>query len=326
MNNKTKILYVTQTTADKKIMCGVSLLGNMLGDALEQHPLYQFEVLHTDTASDVISKIAEFNPKAVVYNYHQNTTPWMDGLNTRAIFPDVKHVRIVHDSSQRVADAWSPQSSTAFEYLLMFDPSVKGNEYVFITNRIIPDGPTVPYVDTGIPIIGHQGFPAPHKGFSKLVTQVQAEWDEAIIRLHIPPAYMGGPHWYESVFNHARESIQQVMYKPNVKVEVTNHFLDDQGIVDWLGQNTINCYFYDYQDGAGLSSSVDYALAARRPMAVTRSHQMRHLWDIESIQIEKSNLKQIIADGTAPLEPLYKAYSKESVWQDYTNMLQKILG
>ena len=325
MNNTLKILYVTQTTADRKIMCGVSLLGNMLGNALEQHPLYQFEVLHTDTASDVINKIAEFNPKAVIYNYHQNTTPWMDGLNTRALFPNVKHVRIVHDSNQGVADAWSPHSSTAFEYLLMFDPSVKGNDHVFITNRIIPDGPTVPYVDTGIPIIGHQGFPAPHKGLPRLVTQVQSEWDEAIVRLHIPPAYMGGI-WAEGVFQQTVASIQQVIYKPNVRVEVTNHFLDDQGIVDWLGQNTINCYFYDYQDGAGLSSSVDYALACGRPMAVTRSHQMRHLWDIESIQIEKSSLKQIIADGTSMLEPLYKAYSKESVWQDYTNMLQKILG
>jgi hypothetical protein len=135
---------------------------------------------------------------------------------------------------------------------------------------------------------------------------------------------MGGI-WAEGVFQQTVASIQQVIYKPNVRVEVTNHFLDDHGIVDWLGQNTINCYFYDYQDGAGLSSSVDYALACGRPMAVTRSHQMRHLWDIESIQIEKSSLKQIIDQGTSMLEPLYKAYSKESVWQDYTNMLEKII-
>ena len=101
---------------------------------------------------------------------------------------------------------------------------------------------------------------------------------------------------------------------------------DDQTIINMLAQNTINCYFYDYQDGAGLSSSVDYALAARRPIAVTRSHQMRHLWNLTpSILIENSSIQQIIDQGTAPLEPLYKDYSKESVWQDYTNMLQKLL-
>jgi len=325
MNNKPKILYVTQTTADEKIMCGVSLLGNMLGAALEQHPLYQFEVLHTDTAYDVINKIAEFDPKAVIYNYHPHTTPWMDSLNTRALFSDIKHVRIVHDSSQGVADAWSPQSSTAFEYMLMFDPSVKGNDHVFITNRIIPPGPTVEYKESGKPIIGFHGFGFVTKGIEKIAYQVIKEFDEAIFRLHIPNSFHADPQGY-----HARarvNAVQQIVSKkPGIEVVASFDMWDDQTIINMLAQNTINCYFYDYLDGAGLSSSVDYALAARRPIAVTRSHQMRHLWNLTpSILIENSSIQQIIDQGTAPLEPLYKAYSKESVWQDYTNMLQKLL-
>ena len=94
-----------------------------------------------------------------------------------------------------------------------------------------------------------------------------------------------------------------------------------------LAQNTINCYFYDYLDGCGLASSPDYALAAGRPIAVTRSHQMRNYWDLKpSVLIEHSSIREIIANGTAPLEPLYKAYSKESVWQDYSRILNRLLN
>jgi len=54
---------------------------------------------------------------------------------------------------------------------------------------------------------------------------------------------------------------------------------------------------------------------------------MRNFWNLEpSVLIEDSSIREIIARGTAPLEPLYKAYSKESVWQDYSRILTTILN
>jgi hypothetical protein len=100
-----------------------------------------------------------------------------------------------------------------------------------------------------------------------------------------------------------------------------------QDVIDMMAMNTVNCYFFDYQAGWGVSSSTDYALACGRPIAVSKSYMLRNFWDLTpSVNIEDNTLKQIIDKGTAPLEPLYKAYSKESVFDDYTAILDKLLS
>jgi hypothetical protein len=211
--------------------------------------------------------------------------------------------------------------------LLADDPSVVGNDNVFITNRLIPPGPTVEYVEPAKPIIGFQGFGPPHKGIAKLAHMVQDEFDEAVLRLHIPFGYYEDLiHGFKGSNAYARvQEVKQIITKPGIEVIATHDLLETQEIVNLLAQNTINCYFYDYLDGCGIASSPDYALAAKRPIAVTRSHQMRNFWDIPEVLIENSSIKEIIARGTAPLDPLYKAYSKESVWADYSAMLQKLI-
>ena len=59
---------------------------------------------------------------------------------------------------------------------------------------------------------------------------------------------------------------------------------------------------------------------------MTRSHQFRNFWNIEpSIFIEDKSIKEIIAQGTAPLEKLYVDYSAESVLADYAAMLRVLI-
>ena len=157
----------------------------------------------------------------------------------------------------------------------------------------------------------------------------QEEFDEATLRLHIPFGfYEDQIHGRKGSNALARaEEVRRIITKPGIDVIITHDLLDTQQIINLLAQNTINCYFYDYLDGCGLASSPDYALAAGRPIAVTRSHQMRNYWDLKpSVLIENSSIREIIANGTAPLEPLYKAYSKESVWQDYSRILNRLLN
>lgn len=345
---KKRVLFITQHITGDKAGCGVGQLGNLLGQTLTQHPLYNFNVLYSDSVAEVITHLVResYAYDAIVYNYHPGTTPWMAQLGLRRSHPHIKHIRIWHDSHNGVADKWISnntfQSSVLsgtwdnpnnfnysndpnWEYLLMFDPTLTGNEYVFITNRIMPASPTVEYKELEKPKIGFHGFGISHKGIARLAAMVQNEFDEATLRLHIPAAYYGGPYHYNAQ-NRIAE-VNQIITKPGINVEATFDIWDNQTIVNMLAQNTINCYLYDYLDKAGLSSSIDFALAARRPIASTRSHQMRHLWNLTpSILVEEKSLKEIIAQGTAPLKQLYIDYSPESVLNDYTKILQKLLG
>ena len=325
---KRTILFVTQTLGDKAA-CGIGLMGDVTGKVLLQHPEFNFKMVYADTLNVVEDAILAHNPEAIIYNYAPGTTPWMDHPHLRHTFPQIKHIRIMHDMSQSIADAYWPRFNHGWEYIIADDPSVKETQFVFTTNRLLPGKPTVSYVEPEKPIIGFQGFGPPHKGIARLAHQVQEEFDEATLRLHIPFGfYEDQVHGRKGSNALARaEEVKRIITKPGIDVIITHDLLDTQQIIDLLAQNTINCYFYDYLDGCGLASSPDYALAAGRPIAVTRSHQMRNYWNLEpSVLIENSSIKQIIANGTAPLEPLYKAYSKESVWQDYSRILNKLLN
>jgi len=318
-----KILFITQTLG-KKAACGIGLIGKLLGETLLQHPDHDFVMVYADSVHEAIPAIQEHNPKIVIYNYAPGTTPWMDEPRMRNPFPHIKHVRIMHDMHQGIADSFHPRHHQGWEYLLADDPSVIGNDHVFITNRLLPPGPTVEYVEPSKPIIGFQGFGPPHKGIARLAHKVQEEFDEATLRFHIPFGYYEDLiHGFKgsNAYNRVRE-VESIITKPGIDIKITHDLMETQDIVNLLAQNTINCYFYDYLDGCGIASSPDYALAARRPIAVTKSHQMRNFWNLEpSVLIEDSSIKEIIARGTAPLEPLYKAYSKESVLADYGRII-----
>ena len=320
------ILFITQTIDGDKAGCGVGLLGDLLGRTLKTHPLYNFNLLYTDSDLEVNLHLASnFYYDAIIYNFHPGSTPWMANLQLRRTHPNIKHILLWHDSYQKVADTWDHNRDMNFEYLIMFDPTIRGNDYVFVTNRILPPIATVTYQELEKPRIGFHGFGAGHKGLVRLANMVQDEFDEATLRLHIPAAYYGGPIWYNA--QQRLQEVRQVLHKPGIEVVATFDMWDAQTLVNMLAQNTINCYLYDFLDGAGLSSSIDYALSARRPIASSRSHQMRNLWNLSpSVLVEEKSLKEIIAQGTAPLEQLYIDYSAESVLNDYTRILQHLIG
>jgi len=323
---KPRVLFVTQTLGDKAA-CGIGLIGNLIGNTLIIHQEYEFQVLYTDGWSDVMAAYHSWQPSAIIYNYAPGTTPWMDQPHPRSEIT-VPQVRIMHDMYQALADNYSPHNNYGWQYILADDPSVVGNDHVFITNRLLPPTTTYVYEDGDKPIIGFQGFGPPHKGIARLAHKVQEEFDEAILRLHIPFGYYEDLiHGYAGSNANARvQEVKSIITKPGIELQFSHELMETDEVVDWLAHNTINCYFYDYLDGAGIASSPDYALAARRPIAMTKSHQFRNFWNVEpSIFIEDKSIREIIAQGTAPLEKLYRDYSAESVLADYAAMLRKLI-
>jgi hypothetical protein len=318
-----KILFVTQTLGYKHA-CGVGLIGKLLGESLVKSKKYDFEIFYNDSEQDLEAKILITNPSAIIYNYHSITTPWVHGQRLRKKFSHIIYIMLHHDIYQQIIDSYTPRKNFGFKYLMTADPTLKGNEHVFIVNRLTPPHQPKPYVDKGIPVIGFQGFGPRYKGIHKIAEKVQEEFDEAIIRLHIPFSFYGDPEGKEARSRVAE--VKSIIKKSGIRVEASHDLLSTEKIVDFLSENTINCYFYDYLPGAGLASSPDYALSARRPIAVTKSHQLRNFIGLNpSICIEDNSLKDIISFGLKPLEHLYNSYNEENVLRDYEAILDKLL-
>ena len=318
-----KVLFLTQTLG-YKAACGMGLIGESLGSALKTHPDYEVEVLYTDDFNEAITAIEIFHPNIVFGNYCAFTTPWMNGFEFEKRFPNIKFVAINHETVAE--NAANFKERIPWNYLVVPDRSVTETENIFTIDRLLPAEPTVSYQETNIPIIGFQGFGARHKGIHKIAYQVAQEFDEAVINLHIPWGFFGDPEGYD-----ARTRVEEVKNivasKPGIIVNVSHDLLSKQEIVNRLAQNTINCYFNDPLPGNGLASSPDYALAANRPIAVTRSHQLKHFWDLKpSVLIEESSLKEIISNGIKPIEELRQKSSKENFLNHFSRIISKVLN
>lgn len=317
-----KILFVNQIL-EHKAACGIGQIGHSYAQALKQHPVYNFEIFYCDNLDVIKQKIRNTSPCAVIYNYSPISTPWINDPSLRyGEFENIQHIRFMHDICQAGVNAYMPQQNFGWNFNLSSDPTLVGNQYVFPVNRILPDPPTIEYVEQEKPVIGFHGFAFPHKGIHKIAEQVVKEFDQAIIKLHMPYAFYGDQHGYfaKIVIDQVNNIIKD---KPGIELITSHEMLEPKDIINWLGQNTINCYFFDYQEGVSPSSSLDFALAARRPIAVTKSYQMRHVWNLTpSILIEENSLTTIINNGIKPVEHLYQTYSKESVCSDFTRALE----
>jgi len=319
-----KILFVTQTLG-YKAACGIGLIGKLLGESFVKSKKYNFEILFTDSSAELEAKILEINPACIIYNYHSITTDWMNDASLRNKYSQIKHIMIHHDIHQSIIDNFHPSQYFGFNYIVSPDTTLVGSQNVLTVSRLIPPYRPTNYPENTIPVIGFQGFGAPHKGIHRIAEAVQREFSEAVIRLHIPYSHYGDS---QGIAAHQRVTeVRQIITNPNIHVEASHDLLSTEEVIDFLAGNTINCYFYDYLHGAGLASSPDYALAVNRPIAVTKSHQLRNFIGLSpSICIEDNSLRDIISFGLDPTKELRRKYCEENVIEEYENILEKIIG
>lgn len=324
---KQVVIYVVQTVImTGGAACGIGLIGQSRAESLIKSEKYDFRILYTDQDSDLEHYIVNFNPVAVIYNFHSQTTRWVQDQSLRLKYEDrIAFIMLHHDMHQKLVDEFNPRDYYGFKYLITDDDTLKGNQYVFPVVRLMPPGKLEKYANPKIPIISFQGFGPRHKGIHKIAKQVQEEFDEAILRLHIPYSFYGDPEGSNAKAR-AHEVID-IIKKPGIRIEFSHNLKKSEEVLKFLSESTINCYFYDYLDGAGLASATDYAIAAMRPIAITKSHQFRHLMNLEpSICIEDHSLTEIISFGLEPLNILHKKYSEVSFIKCYELTLDSILG
>jgi len=348
-STRPKILFVTH----KQKVCGVHEFGISVADALKQSEHYSVVYAECASPQELLEFVMRENPQAIIYNYYITTLPWLEKELLRKI--DVPSLGIMHEVSQEAADS---ADTSLFDYHIAPDPTlVTDNPIVFKTGRLIPKYSnqfSLPKVTT----IGSFGFASQGKGFARLIIAVQEEFDEAIIRLHIPRG--------DFINANVKDVVQQcerLIVKPGIKLVASHDFLERPQLFDFLAQNTLNAFFYERLDGRGISSTIEMALAVRRPIAISRSMMFRHVLSSEPpISIEgedkmsfiqeftlrwkrkrylqnqaskfpaewllkpSSTLKQIIANGTAPLERFYNQWTEPNLILDYERILDCILS
>lgn len=313
------ILFVNHN----ETQCGVYEFGRNIGQALEKSST-KYTFLYRECNSDIELQaiIKQEKPALIIYNViYPVTMPWLNASVTKKI--KCPQVGIIHEVTQQIADQ---ADNSLFNFHIAHDPTVLlKNPIVYKAGRLIPPYKNK-YKPPSIPTIGSFGFGFEHKGFEKLVEAVQNEFDEAIIRFNIPFATFGDPDGKSA--KQVAENCRKLLVKSNINLHISHDFLDQEDILDFIAQNTINIFLYQgLGEGRGLSSTVDLALAVNRPIAVSSNLMFRHLFETRpSVVLSNSSIKQIIENGLAPLQKFYQVWSEDMLRWDYERITDSILA
>ncbi len=310
-----KVLFISH----KQQLCGVHEYGLNIAAAVRKSARYDFTYAECSDPDEFFAITAHMNPTAIIYNYYPSTMPWLKKKIMRHI--KVPHIGIMHEVTQQAADK---ADNSFFQFHIAPDPTLLlKNPLMFKTGRLVPDYNNI-FQPPTIPTIGSFGFGTKGKGFERLITVIQQEFDEAQIRLHIPYAAFGDATGSEA--RAIAERCRGLIVKPLIKLVIGHDFLNKKQLLDFLAQNTINAFFYEENKGRGISSVIDLALAVDRPIAISRSDMFRHLYAATpSICINDSTLRQIVQNGVEPLLPYRQEWCEENLIWDYERIIERIL-
>lgn len=281
-----KILFLNH----KKQQCGVYQYGLRLYDIIKNSVDIEYIYKEIDCYNEYNAIDANtFN--GIIYNYHQSTMPW---LNKNNIFKN-KSICIPHESRADFFDIVCDPNPDIIEthnkYAIprpLFEninEIIKNVVYGSTDNQKFIES----YANDNIPIFGSFGFA--NKGFDKIVKIINDNYDEAIIKFIIPIAdFDPNSHNTNNDVNNACSLANK---KKKIKLLISHNFFSNEEILKFLKLNTLNIFLYDYMDGRGISSAVDYALSVRKPLAISDSYMFRHIYS-DKICLYKTTIKNCI--------------------------------
>jgi hypothetical protein len=273
--------------------CGVYQYGYRFYQAIKDLSDCSIAYVECSDEFEIILIMQNKNPDFVIYNYYLGRTPYI----TKSLLNKIQgpiHICLAHELAD---DEVKAIDGSFFHFYLFGHPYLNmKNPYIFKIGRIVPAYKKNKVIPT-IPTIGSFGFASKIKGFDALIEQVQEEFDEAVINLHIPSnTYFDSQGQNMQSFD---QSLRDKITKKRITLNISHNFLAEDELLDFLASNSVNVFMYDPYDFSaekGISSAIDFAVAVEQPIAVTRCGLFRHLFLLRpSIILKyKSSLKERI--------------------------------
>ena len=312
-----KVLFLNH----RRSACGVYEFGHSIYEAIAQSKRYSTAYVEVDSADDVAAALRQHSPTLILVNYHPFTT--------RAWFPftlpddRVSVVGIIHEISPEDLERLN---HLPFDYFMVHDPTLKvGEGGTFTSVRPLPPlAPNSSAPPPAHPTIGSFGFATPGKGFEALVARAQLEFAECHIRLNIPFSSFFDAEGHEA--RAVADRCRSLLWRPGVSLDITHDYLEQDQLLGFLQGNSMNAFFYEPQCSRGLSSALDWALAAGRPLALRKADMFRHLFGtVPSPFVEDRSMKEIMLDGIGWQVQLRQDWSAERILADYEWMFDRLL-
>jgi hypothetical protein len=321
---KPTILIVSHTNP----ACGIYQFGEMIAHHLaREETAYDYQIMHCEGLAELMWQISKVKPAAVIFNFSRAVQTWVTEDATKTL--PVPAIGFIHDVTPAIVAALPLDRDLPgpFVHWICADPTLIGHHpYVTATVRPILKTTMAFPPPPKIPTLGTFGFGNFHKGHRRLVRVAAGCFPRSIVRLHIPYGHYGDKDGAI-----ARKLVEEAQAEAAslgnvVTVEGSHDFLSPEGLLAWLAGNTANVFLYE-ENGFGVSSSTDYALAVPRPIAVSNSQMYRHLFGVKpSIVLSASNpLGAILGNGIEPLDILKRSWTPAQLAYDFDRAVRGVL-
>jgi glycosyltransferase involved in cell wall biosynthesis len=273
--------------------CGVYQYGLRLFQQLGRPDLFEYVEIGSQADYDALIQTKTYSAR--ILNYHPELFRW-----------------------------WRPEPNTYYihhECDYPFDPAFMLNSdptHPLGIPRPLYQGAIVPLPSTS-PTFGSFGFGFENKGFERLVSMVQHQYDVATIKLLLPYAHYGDTDGSRS--RSVVDNCRKLITKRGIRLLVMHNFLPDIELVSFLASNDMNIFLYDQMYSRGCSSAIDHALAAGRPIAISDSDMFRHIYS-DAICAYKRSLRDILADGPKHILPFLEKWNPTTLRETVLNRIQ----
>ncbi len=253
-----------------------------------------------------------------LFNYHPSTMAWMDTSILKKI-PGLV-LTIVLEILPNDPFVMCPDNH--FHGYCVLDPRMRiKNKKVFAFPRPLDPFTLIkPYIEKEIPVIGTFGFATKGKGFHHVVDAVNKEFDKAVVKINIPFGdFVPDSEAYAKYL--ATLCIQRA--KQGIEVKVTHDYMQKAELIEWCGQNTLNCFLYD-RNIPGLAATTDQAIVSERPLSVSQNDTFRHI--LEYIPpYPKLSLKEAIDKSIPWVKQMQLNWSPKSFTEKFEDMLKALI-
>jgi hypothetical protein len=282
-------------------VCGIHGLGRRMAVSLAESPRLKVSYADVADAAGYVAACQEHEAEVVLVNYRSDLMGWVPGA--LPMLPHILKLATVHNYDLHNVDVYGQEAlAHGFDRTLVLDPTVRpADPRIIGVGRAIPPSPDPVVLDRHEPPwIGSFGFAFHHKGFPTVAEAMVASLDAAVYKLHMPEAYFNGAYGGSAFAPLIVQMIQErFLDHPGLTLHHTAEHIDDAALVALIAQNDVNALMYvPGQADPGLSSALDYLIAARRPTIVTECAMFRYGWTEEATTAiwPKVSLREMLED------------------------------
>ena len=313
-----KVLFLNHKVKN----CGVYQYGERLFNILKNTPDIEYVYKEVDSFEEYSTLINTLDLSAIIYNFHHVTMSWLKQHNIQRI---VKNIGIPHESSEDFFDIIcdiDPDSTEIKNRFSLPRPIFENVDSMLENYKASTPSikQFIEYAPIGVPTFGSFGFGFLNKGFDKIVTLINEQYDEAIIKFVIPCAHFDPNSQNTPLI--MRQKCMLLNKKPNIRVFITHEFFTTEDVLLFLRSNTINLFMYDEMHGRGISSTIDYAMSVRKPIGISNSYMFRNVYS-DNVCLYKTSVESCIATSVNYFDKYLKKYSHFNMIDKFRQIIMK---